>query len=274
MIIKREKAVIVEQMMDRCRELGHRTDAGSLVRTLGEEFAGEVEGLYDAILVAVEDGKLSTATEDALNAFGVMLRLPRQIVRVRDEAGLMIERLQNDEEYRYALLMQFDALAKANEVAVRLAALLVPGVKDVIHLKYALGPGSFIVIPILLPGFEESDVIGELENAYESNKAEGIRHKIRTSLKKMVDISLLLVGTDITLATRDRLRLVVRDYIEGLDPGQPLIWFELMGRIKASAQEVVDIEVDTLKVNGKLRPIGNINVENQEELIAGKIAIN
>lgn len=274
MIIKRDKGTVIEEMMQRCQELGHRTDAGSLVRTLGEGFAEEVDGLYDAIIVAIEDGKLSTATEDALDAFGVMLRLPRQIVRVRDEGGLMIERLQTDEEYRYALLMQFDALAKANEVAVRLAALLVPGVKDVIHLKYALGPGSFVVMPILLPGFEEADVIGELELAYEQNKAEGIRHKIRTSLKKTVDLSLLLVGSEVSVATRDRLRMIVRDYIEVLDPGQPFIWFEMMARIKAAAPEVVDVEVDTFSVNGKVRPIGNINVDAQEELIAGKIGIN
>lgn len=274
MIIKREKGLIIQEMMDRCQELGHNTSAGSLVRTLGEGFAGEVEGLYDALLVAFEDGKLSTATEEALDAFGVMLRLPRQIVRVRDESGLMIERLQNDEEYRYSLLTAFDLLAQANEMAIRLAALLVPGVKDIIYLKYALGPGTYIAIPILLPGFTESDVVSELEQVFERVKALGIRHRIRTSIKKTVNLSLLLIGDGLSLSTKDRVRLVVRDYIEGLDPGQPLIWFELMSRIKASALEIIDVEVAVYEVNGKVRPLGNITIEEQEELIAGQIGVN
>lgn len=272
MIQVRDKKEIVETVISRLRELGLATDPGSVARGLTEGLAEPAEGLYEAMNIVLRDTKLSTALGDALGHFGTMLRRPRSLVVTKDESGASVERLQNDEEYRVTLLGAFDALATSNEIAVQLEALLVPGIKEVKYERYALGAGSFVAVPVTLPGFSYEEVVPALEMAFEKQAAHGVRYKIRTPRRKYLNMRLLILG-DAQANAGSQARQAVRQYIEELDPGEPFIWTEALTRMKSAATTIADLELNWMDLDGVPRPIGNVEVDEMEELMPGEVEI-
>lgn len=272
MIQVRNKKEIVETVISRLRELGLATDPGSVARGLTEGLAEPAEGLYEAMNIVLRDTKLSTALGDALGHFGTMLRRPRSLVVTKDEAGVSVERLQNDDEYRVTLLGAFDALATSNEIAVQLEALLVPGIKEVKYERYTLGAGSFVAVPVTLAGFSYEEVVPALEIAFEKQVAQGVRYKIRTPRRKYLNMRLLILG-DAQANAGSQARQAVRQYIEELDPGESFIWTEALTRMKSAATTIADLELNWMDLDGVPRPIGNVEVDEMEELMPGEVEI-
>lgn len=272
MIQVRNKKEIVETVISRLRELGLATDPGSVARGLTEGLAEPAEGLYEAMNIVLRDTKLSTALGDALGHFGAMLRRPRSLVVTKDEAGVSVERLQDDDEYRVTLLGAFDALATSNEIAVQLEALLVPGIKEVKYERYTLGAGSFVAVPVTLAGFSYEEVVPALEVAFEKQVAQGVRYKIRTPRRKYLNMRILILG-DAQANAGSQARQAVRQYIEELDPGEPFIWTEALTRMKSAATTIADLELNWMDLDGVPRPIGNVEVDEMEELMPGEVEI-
>lgn len=272
MITVKSQKEITETILSRLRELGLATDPGSMARGLTEGLAQPAEGLYEAMNIVLRDTKLSTALGDELGKFGVMLRRPRSLVVTKAEDGTSIERLQDDEEYRITLLSAFDALATSNETAVRLEALLVPGIKDVKYERYTLGAGSFIAVPVTLAGFSYEEVVPALEAAFDKQVAHGVRYKIRTPRRKYLNMRLLILGSA-QVNAGSQARQAVRQYIEELDPGESFIWTEALTRMKTAATTITDLELNWMDLDGVPRPIGNVEVDDMEELMPGEIEI-
>ncbi|MBA4293722.1 hypothetical protein C0431_12240 [bacterium] len=272
MIQVKNQKEIMETMIERLAQLNLATDPGSIARGLSEGLAKPAEDLYEMMNIVLRDAKMSTAIDDELGKFGAMLRMPRATVVTKDEDGTPIERLQNDDEYRVALLGAFDALATSNEIAVRLEALLVPGIKDVKYERYTLGAGSFTAVPVTLPGFSYEEVVPALEVAYEKQAAQGVRFKIRTPRRKYLNMRLLILG-DAQANAGSQAKKAVRQYIEELDPGESFIWIEALTRMKMAASTIVDIELNWMDVDNNPRPIGNVEVDEMEELMPGEIEI-
>lgn len=272
MIAIKSQKEITETILSRLRELGLATEPGSVARGLTEGLAQPAEGLYEAMNIVLRDTKLSTALGDELGKFGVMLRRPRSLVVTKAEDGTSIERLQDDEEYRVTLLSAFDALATSNEIAVRLEALLVPGIKDVKYERYTLGAGSFTAVPVTLAGFSYEEVVPALEAAFDKQVAHGVRYKIRTPRRKYLNMRLLIIG-DAQVNAGSQARQAVRQYIEELDPGESFIWTEALTRMKMAATTIADIEVNWMDLDGTPRPIGNVEADDMEELMPGEVEI-
>lgn len=273
MIEVKSRELVAQEIISRLNELNLSTHEGSVPRTLTEGLASPVEGLYDAMNIVLRDVKLSTAKDDALGAFGDMLRMPRQLVVTKAEDGTVIERLQDDDEYRVTLLGAFDALASANEIAVRLKALLVPGIKDVIYERYTLGAGSYTAVPVTLPGFSLEEVVSALEAVYDEQSAFGVRYKLRLPRRKELNMRVLLLGRSLQANAGVAATKEIRQYIEELDPGEAFIWNEAMTRVQASASSIEDVELKWMDLDGVPRPIGNVEVDPMVELMPGKIEI-
>jgi uncharacterized phage protein gp47/JayE len=76
---------------------------------------------------------------------------------------------ETDQAYRYRLMNSFKARERANKIAIRLAALSVPGVADVIEVNCEQGPGTFSLYvksltPTTSPGLirRVTDVVNEV----------------------------------------------------------------------------------------------------------------
>lgn len=273
MIQIKTRSEVTEEVIRRLELMNLSTHPGSISRGLTEGLAAPVEGLYEAMNIVLRDSKMSTALGDALGAFGAMMRMPRQTVVTKAEDGTVVERLQDDDEYRVTLLGAFDALATSNEIAVRLEALLVPGVKEVKYERYTLGAGSYIAVPVTLPGFSLDEVASGLEAVYEKQSALGVRHKLRLPRRKTLNMRLLFLGEAIQPNASVLAKKAIRQYIEELDPGEPFIWTEAVTRMKGAASTIGDIELSWMDLEGVPRPIGNVEVDDIVELMPGEIDI-
>ncbi|MGF0347785.1 hypothetical protein ACQR3P_29515 [Rhodococcus sp. IEGM1300] len=273
MIQIKTQSEVTEEVIRRLSLMNLSTHPGSISRGLTEGLASPVEGLYEAMNIVLRDSKMSTALGDALGAFGAMLKMPRKTVVTKAEDGTVVERLQDDEEYRVTLMGAFDALATSNEIAVRLEALLVPGVKEVKYERYTLGAGSYIAVPVTLPGFSLDEVVTGLEAVYERQSAFGVRYKLRLPRRKALNMRLLFLGEGIQPNAGVVAKKAIRQYIEELDPGEPFIWTEAVARMKNEASTIGDIELNWMDLEGVPRPIGNVEVDDMVELMPGEIDI-
>ena len=82
---------------------------------------------------------------------------------------------ESDESYRYRLMNAFKAKERANKLAIRLAALSVPGVSDIIEINAEQGPGTYSLYveglaPTVSPG-----LISNVMTAVEAVSSFGVR---------------------------------------------------------------------------------------------------
>jgi uncharacterized phage protein gp47/JayE len=81
---------------------------------------------------------------------------------------------ESDESYRYRLSKQVTASARANETAVRLACLAIPGVANVLIHPYSRGAGSFDIFVISTGGTTDAALLALVQDAINNQQALGI----------------------------------------------------------------------------------------------------
>ena len=113
--------------------VGFNTDPGAVAKLFMNIVNKHIANLYNTLTVNHLRAFVSTADGDALDAIGLLL----QCFRLAGET---------DDNYRYRITQQCLVLATSNETAIRLTALTVDGVKDVVLKPYSMGAGSFTVI--------------------------------------------------------------------------------------------------------------------------------
>jgi len=88
---------------------------------------------------------------------------------------------ETDGSYRYRLLQVFKSREKATKAAIRLAALSVPGVSDIIMLNCEQGPGTCTVYIQSSTPTVSNELVGRVSFATELVTSEGIRLYISPS---------------------------------------------------------------------------------------------
>ena len=89
---------------------------------------------------------------------------------------------ETDDSYRYRLSKRVTASAEANETAVRLACLSVPGVADVLINPYGLGAGSFEIFVISTSGRTSDALLDLVQHTIDQHQALGITGKARAPI--------------------------------------------------------------------------------------------
>lgn len=101
-------------------------------------------------------------------------------IKVSNLAGICnAQDRESDESYRWRLSQQVTAAAKANETAVRLACLSVPGVADVLIRPYGQGAGSFDVYVLATVGEASPSLLQAVQDAIDQTQALGVRGRAR-----------------------------------------------------------------------------------------------
>ena len=113
--------------------VGFSTSPGSIAKLFLNIVNKNIANLYNTLTVNHLRAFVTTSDGEALDAIGVLLCC----TRLKDET---------DDNYRYRITQQCLVLATSNETAIRLTALTVDGVEDVILKPYSMGAGSFTVI--------------------------------------------------------------------------------------------------------------------------------
>jgi len=150
---------------------------------------------------------------------------------------------ESDASYRYRLSKQVTAAEAANETAIRLAALGVPGVADIVTLPYHRGIGTFDLLIKATTPTVSLTLISAVESAIASVAAVGSSISVRAPDLKALrfEIDLFARRTlkraeedDITASVRDNLKL----YVNSLDIGEEFIVNEAIQRVMETSDEI------------------------------------
>ncbi len=147
---------------------------------------------------------------------------------------------ESDEAYRYRLLNIFKARAQAVEAAIRIAALGVPGVSDVVLVNAEQGPGSFaLYIKGITPTVSPS-LIYSVSSAIQQVVAYGIRPFVSAPVS--IGVELIAAVNWSPRATKEEIasgytsmRNAVERTINDLDIGESLDLALLIDVMLASA---------------------------------------
>lgn len=154
--------------------------------------------------------------------------------------------IENDTNYRFRLSNQVLASEKANQTAIRLAVLSVPGVSDILLRPYARGIGSFdILIQAVIPNTPQP-LIDACQEAIERIESHGVSGLAKSPLLTGVTFQVSVTWrADTTQDVRDQLRASIQaalqDYINNLDIGQGFFVNEAIERVMAVDSRILNI---------------------------------
>lgn len=175
---------------------------------------------------------------------------------------------ESDVNYRYRIVNQVFASQNANETAVRLAALSVPGVADVNIMRFFKGIGTAeLLIKSTVPEVSStlldnvSDVIGNVTGLGELISARGPL-ETGVSLNGVLTLKRRISAqeeTDLISAVTNNLV----DYINSLDIAEDLVINEMVERVLSTSEVIKNIGITS-------KPFDNLYVYKQSVVNGGK----
>lgn len=156
--------------------------------------------------------------------------------------------IENETNYRFRITNQVLSLERANRTAIRLAALAVPGVADIVSLPYHRGIGTYdLMIKSTVPSISSS-LIANVQEAIGNVTSHGIYATARGPREVGVSMvgSLILKNrvsakeqTDIITAVTDN----VTYYINNLDIGEDFVINEVVERVMSTSDVIKTLGV-------------------------------
>lgn len=153
---------------------------------------------------------------------------------------------ENDENYKYRLSNALLAAEQANSMAIRLAALSVPGVADLVFLPYHRGLGSFDIIIKSVNPRTTNALLSAVQNAVANVTAMGVVPTVRAPTEVGTSISILLklkeaVSDDTAIDIIANVRQSVGNYVNNLDIGEELVINEIVQRVMETDERIKDM---------------------------------
>lgn len=201
-----------EKAIERLKANGFNVSAGSIAKLFNTLINEDIADFYQTLNTYHIQAILSKAEGEYIDYIGVLLNC----VRHTDES---------DTNYKYRISKQSLSLEKANETAIRLAALTVEGVQDVVLKNYSHGPATFSMVVLADTGLATYNSIPDMLNIVLSDVAAyGIKYYIYFPVLKPIKLKLKLQTE--TMTTSDLIDLtnnltnVVRQYLNSRNIGE------------------------------------------------------
>jgi len=156
--------------------------------------------------------------------------------------------IEDDPSFRARILNAHLGAAKANQTAVRLAALSVPGVSDVILKEYAAGIGTFSVYVLADSPIPSDGILESVRQAINFDKAFGVKAIISRPLYKgfqgkfRIDFQPTATASERAILQRQA-RIAIELYINNIGIGGEFVANELIERVMALSTKIRDISV-------------------------------
>lgn len=177
--------------------------------------------------------------------------------------------VEDDSNYRFRITNQVLASEAANETAVRLSLLVIPGVSDIVSIPYARGIGTFdYLIQTVVPN-TPSSVINACQQAIERVQAFGCSGKALAPRLTGMTFSLSITWRpDATVDDREAIKrniaISIQDYVNNLLIGEEFIVNELI-------QRIMDVSEKIKNVGTAQQAIDEIYVWRQSKLRDNKV---
>lgn len=163
---------------------------------------------------------------------------------------------ESDDNYRYRISQQVLALEGANSTRIRLAALTVPGVRDVILKPFVKGPGSFLIYVVSNDFGEGSPVIQEVERVVETVQNVGTYTMVLSPEPRDVRLGLFLTMRNpeqqfVDQNTRLSTLAAVRGLFDSYMPGDALDLGMISREVEDAASAVRRATVNAIELDGR-----------------------
>lgn len=223
--------------------VGFNTSPGAIAKLFMNIVNQNIANLYNTLTVNHIRAFVTTADGGALDAIGVLV----QCFRLKDET---------DDNFRYRIVNQCLTLATSNETAIRLTALTVEGVTDVILKPYSMGAGSFTVIVLSDEDVTSTGILENVKQALLDVHGYGIRYNVVSPTLTYVSIKQRLYLNDkLSDIEKQEIRydvqLALTDYLSNLKIGEDIIIDKITQVIMNVSENIIQESNMTFYINGE-----------------------
>lgn len=223
--------------------VGFNTSPGSIAKLFMNIVNKHIGDLYDTLTINHLRAFVTTSDGDALDAIGTLL----QCFRFNGES---------DDNYRYRITKQCLVLATSNETAIRLTALTVEGVKDIVLKPYSMGAGSFSVIVLSDEDVTSSGILEEVRQRLLNVHGYGIRYNVVSPTLTYVSIKQrIFLNERLSDAEKQEIRydvqLALIDYLSNLKVGEDIILDKITQVIMNVSDDIIQEANMGFWINGE-----------------------
>lgn len=195
--------------------VGFNTSPGAIAKLFMNIVNQNIANLYNTLTVNHIRAFVTTSDGAALDAIGQLV----QCFRLKDET---------DDNFRYRIVNQCLTLATSNETAIRLTALTVDGVSNVILKPYSMGAGSFTVIVLTEDDTASDSILNAVKNKLLNVHGYGIRYNVVSPTLTYVKIKQrLIINSSLSDAEKQEIRyevqLALNKYLSNLTIGEDIV---------------------------------------------------
>lgn len=266
-MIRRTKEELLLSLLTRLKKDTPITDIdpGTIARTFCELMAEEFNQFYQALDLNLTMSFVSTAVGKFLDLIGQLLnctRLPNE----------------TDANYRSRIVNQVYVIQGSNYTAVRLKALSIDGVRDIVSKQFTRGTGSFSLYVITDDPITPQAILNQVEEVIEDTKAYGIYAEVKAPKLVPVSMKLNLVFSDkVTEAEKSTIRQsikqVIKSKIDNLGMGSTFSVKEMVYAAIASNTRVVDADISVLKIKEISQFTKNFTVSWNERIVLENLEV-
>jgi len=191
------------------------------------------------------------------------------IYTTNDKAIVSGSDTESDENFRYRISNATLSFERANEVSIRLAALSVPGVAEVVMRPFSRGIGSYEVLVIPSEGIASSSLIASVQEAIDSVQAYGIGGLAKAPTVVPIDLSVKIMFIDgVTEVDKERIVADVTTSIErytvNIPVGGTFILNELRQQIMDVSPKIKDHVITCYYFREQPHILGNVEIFDDE----------
>lgn len=265
--MKKSRQDILSDLLGRLQEETPITnvDPGSIARTFCEILTEEFYSFYSQLEINSTMAFVSTANGRYLDMMGALLDCARL-------AG------EQDDAYRARITNQVYTVAGGNYTAIRLKALSIPGVQDVILREFTHGAGSFGVYVLTDDPRTEPSLLRQVQAAIDDTKSFGIYAEVKSPVLIPLELMVRLVfSNDASANERSSIRQNVarnlKNYINEIGMGDTFVINEAIQRVMETSPKIRDMELYSLKVKQIPRFVANVEAKWDERFMLDTLDI-
>lgn len=221
------------------------------------------------VFVPISSTEVGAKVNVGRNALIASPIVNENVYTVNDKAIVSGTDVESDENFKYRISNATTSFERANEISIRLAALSVPGVADVVMRLYSQGIGSYEVLVIPSEGIASDSLLASVQEAIDTVQAYGIRGLAKAPTVVPVDISVKIMFVDgVTEVTKEEIAAEVTTsierYIVNIPVGGEFVLNELRQQIMDVSPRIKDHTITCYYFREQPHILGNVEIYDDE----------
>jgi uncharacterized phage protein gp47/JayE len=238
---------------------------GSIVRAFIDIISECIGEFYDRLDFNLTNQFVSTASGSFLDLIGDLLSCKRSIN-------------ESDDNYRFRVANQVYSARTSNEIAVRLACLSIPNVKNIILKEYITGAGSFAVYVDVVDRNVQDATVAAVNNAVQEVKAFGVNG--RAVLPEQIPVNLKVKLTYVKELSQQEKQFIIikvtenlRQYLDNLGIGETVSGEKIFFNIFESSNDINTADITSFEIGGDQYTVTSIQPRWNQQFKMGTVEV-